>query len=94
MIALNDATALYPSLLTHAYSLTGNMAIAEDIVQDAYLRMCEKPPRATGDSQFRAWMNVVIKNLVVDHFRQAKIEGELNRCQVCGSWETRWACCG
>ena len=95
MIALEDATALYPSLLAYVSGKVDSRTVAEDIVQEAYLRMMERPPRSESTAQFRRWINRVCDNLVVDHYRQPVIESyDIDRCQVCGAYEARCGCCG
>lgn len=101
MIALDDATTLYPSLLIYAYDLTRDRSAAEDIVQEAYLRYCEKPPRGSGPAQVRSWLNKVIRNLVIDHFRRQNAieltvfsDWDGASCLVCGSMDARCSCCG
>jgi len=96
VVALDDATALYSSLLIHAYDLTRDRSVAEDIVQEAYLRYCEKPPRGRGAAQVRSWMNTVIENLATDHYRQAnrlELVWDGSSCLKCGSFDARCACC-
>jgi len=72
LIALDDATALYPSLLRRALELVGNQADAEDIVQTAYLRMCEEPPTTQNATEFKHWMRTTVRNLSVDEHRYRK----------------------
>lgn len=97
MIALNEATGIYPSLLDRAFELVGTQADAQDLVQTAYLRMLEKPPATTDPVKFKHWMCVVMKNIAWDRRR---VEGklvpieDLDQCQVCGSYDARCGCCG
>jgi RNA polymerase sigma-70 factor (ECF subfamily) len=61
--------ALYAFLLR----LSGNPSLAEDLVQETFLRALEKVPRGAGDHP-RAWIFRVARNLLYDHLRRAKRE--------------------
>lgn len=97
MIAINEATGIYPSLLDLALELVGNQADAQDLVQTAYLRMLERPPVTEDAVEFTSWMRTVMKRLAVDRLR---VESRLiplfsdTQCQVCGSYDARCGCCG
>lgn len=41
--------------------------VAEDLVQEAFLRLLTKPPKETDN--LAAWLTRVFKNLVMDHYR-------------------------
>src|SRR4029079_13940214 len=59
---------LRPHLLAVAYRLTGTVADAEDIVQDAWLRW-----DSTSESinELRAWLTTVVSRLSLDRLRSA-----------------------
>jgi RNA polymerase sigma-70 factor (ECF subfamily) len=60
---------LRPHLLAVAYRLTGTIADAEDIVQDAWLRWHKAD---TGDiADLRAWLTTVVSRLGLDRLRSA-----------------------
>ncbi len=54
-----------------AFRMLGTRAEAEDVVQDAYLRLHS---RATEPDNVDAWLFRVVANLAVDRLRRAKIE--------------------
>jgi RNA polymerase sigma-70 factor (ECF subfamily) len=60
---------LRPHLLSVAYRLTGTIADAEDVVQDAWLRW----DRSGGDAivDLRAWLTTVVSRLALDRLRSA-----------------------
>jgi RNA polymerase sigma-70 factor, ECF subfamily len=66
---VDEFEELRPHLLTVAYRLTGTLADAEDIVQDAWLRW----DRAQSDSitDLRAWLTTVVSRLSLDRLRSA-----------------------
>ena len=60
---------LRPQLLSVAYRLTGTLADAEDIVQDAWLRWDGAKADAIDD--LRAWLTTVVSRLSLDRLRSA-----------------------
>ncbi|HTM84867.1 MAG TPA: sigma-70 family RNA polymerase sigma factor [Mycobacterium sp.] len=64
-----EFTALRPHLLGVAYRITGTVADAEDIVQDAWLRW----DAANADQiiDLRAWLTTVVSRLGLDRLRSA-----------------------
>src|ERR1700758_5490558 len=62
--------ALRPHLMAVAYRLTGTVADAEDIVQDAWLRWHSAGGRDT-IADLRAWLTTVVSRLGLDRLRSA-----------------------
>lgn len=58
-----------PHLLSVAYRLTGTVADAEDIVQDAWLRWSTHRGAAVED--LKAWLTTVVSRLALDKLRSA-----------------------
>jgi RNA polymerase sigma-70 factor, ECF subfamily len=71
---IDDFEALRPRLLAVAYRLTGTLADAEDIVQEAWLRW----HGATGEpiADLRAWLTTVVSRLALDRLRSAPMRRE------------------
>ncbi|OUE07501.1 RNA polymerase subunit sigma [Clavibacter michiganensis] len=70
MRALHDAHA--PALQRYALRLTGDPALAEDVVQEALLRAWRSPAiLAEDDESARRWLFTVVRNLVIDDRRSA-----------------------
>ena len=66
---VDEFEELRPHLLAVAYRLTGTMADAEDIVQDAWLRW---DGATTGEiTDLRAWLTTVVSRLGLDRLRSA-----------------------
>src|ERR1700681_4469353 len=69
---VGEFEALRPHLLTVAYRLTGTIADAEDIVQDAWLRWNSAAERDGGQiADLRAWLTTVVSRLGLDRLRSA-----------------------
>ncbi len=66
---VDEFEELRPHLLAVAYRLTGTMADAEDIVQDAWLRW---DGATTGEiTDLRAWLTTVVSRMGLDRLRSA-----------------------
>ncbi len=57
----------YPGLLRHLTFLLGDRAAAEDIAQEAFLRLFDRPPRKGGDP--KAWLHAVAVHLSYNYLR-------------------------
>ena len=66
---VDEFEELRPHLLAVAYRLTGTVADAEDIVQDAWLRWDGSGSDAIND--LRAWLTTVVSRLGLDRLRSA-----------------------
>lgn len=66
---VDEFEELRPHLLAVAYRLTGTMADAEDIVQDAWLRWNGATTAEITD--LRAWLTTVVSRLALDRLRSA-----------------------
>ncbi|QLL08483.1 sigma-70 family RNA polymerase sigma factor [Mycobacterium vicinigordonae] len=76
---ISEFEALRPHLMSVAYRLTGTVADAEDIVQDAWLRW------STQDGaihDLRAWLTTVVSRLGLDRLRSAVHRREM----YTGNW--------
>lgn len=57
-------------LFRYASRYTGDADLAEDVVQDAFVRLAEKPPR--DDTQLRAWLYRVTTTIAIDALRSTR----------------------
>ncbi len=65
---VNEFEAARPHLMSVAYRLTGSVADAEDIVQDAWLRWDAHDDEI---ADLRAWLTTVVSRLGLDRLRSA-----------------------
>jgi RNA polymerase sigma-70 factor, ECF subfamily len=65
---VTEFEALRPHLMSVAYRLTGTVADAEDIVQEAWLRWDRQD---TAITDLRAWLTTVVSRLGLDRLRSA-----------------------
>jgi len=66
---IDEFEELRPHLLSVAYRLTGTIADAEDVVQDAWLRWDGAEAGEIND--LRAWLTTVVSRLALDRLRSA-----------------------
>lgn len=67
----------YKKLRNFAYSLTRNMALSEDIVQDVFVKIIEKPEMFVSSRRFNTWVYTVTANSWKNHSRN-----EANRIKI------------
>jgi RNA polymerase sigma-70 factor (ECF subfamily) len=76
-------------LWAYVYRVTGHAADADDIVQEAYLRLLRAGPAAADDEQRRRFLYRVASNLVVDRWRKesrtAQIEARTVKLRATGA---------
>jgi len=60
-----------------AWKLVGNRADAEDIAQDAFLRLYRGISSLRGDSRVATWLYRTVSNLAIDHLRRQKLKRKI-----------------
>ena len=50
-------------------SVTGDMAAAEEIMEDVFFRLAVKKPKFKGRSTFKTWLYAIGRNAALDHAR-------------------------
>ena len=71
-----ELVRLLPRFRRFAYSLTGRMADADDLVQTACERALERFSQRVPGSRLDSWMFRVIKNAFIDAIRKHKVRGD------------------
>jgi RNA polymerase sigma-70 factor, ECF subfamily len=77
-----DDVQLRPLLFSIAYRMTGSVTEAEDLVQEAFLRVHDAEQRGTEIESPRAYACAVVTRLSIDHLRSARVRRE----QYVGEW--------
>src|SRR5438874_4654487 len=73
-----------------AYLLTGDRAMAEDLVQDAFVRLAGRLTHLRDPGAFEAYLRRTVVNLANSHFRRRKVErAYLERTQASPDATTR-----
>ena len=66
---------LMPKIYAHAYHRLGNIADAEDVTQEAFLKLWKFAPKWKQDrAQVSTWLYRVVSNLCKDRYRRATLE--------------------
>lgn len=60
-----------------AWRLTGNHTEAEDIAQEAFLRLYSSLPEFRGDSRVSTWLYRTTTRLAIDHLRRERLKRKL-----------------
>lgn len=63
-----------PEALRLAYLLTGDRELAEDLVQDAFVRLAGRLLHVRDPGGFHAYLRTTMVNLTRSHFRRAGVE--------------------
>lgn len=62
----------FATLVRHATYIVASRDIAEELVQEAFIRLMTKPPRE--QARVGAWLRTVVNNLALDYVRRVKVE--------------------
>lgn len=60
------------ALFQYCRQLTRNSAVAEDLVQEVFMKVLQKASYFKGDGSVRAWMFTIAHNLTFDYLRTVK----------------------
>ena len=67
---------LMPKIYAHAYYRLGNTSDAEDVTQEAFLKLWKVAPNWKQDkAQVSTWLYRVVSNLCKDRYRRTTLEG-------------------
>jgi RNA polymerase sigma-70 factor, ECF subfamily len=78
----NDETDLRPLMFSIAYRMTGSVAEAEDLVQEAHFRLARARQSGVIVESSKAYLAATTTRLAIDHMRSARIRRE----SYVGSW--------
>ncbi len=60
-------------LWAYIYRICGDAHLAEDLLQESYLRFLQKPPRDSGESQTRSYLYTIATRLNHDRWKRVKV---------------------
>ena len=63
----------YNSVYNLAYRLCNNRDDAEDVVSEAFIRVCNALPGFRGDANFSTWLYRIVKNVFLDERKKQRI---------------------
>jgi RNA polymerase sigma-70 factor (ECF subfamily) len=61
-------------LWSYLYRMTGDAAVADDLLQKSFFRFLRAKPVVESDEHLRRWIFRTATNLALDHFRESKRE--------------------
>ncbi len=67
-----------PALRNYVARAMGNVSTADDVVQEAYLRLLRRPLPTTDPQELRRYVFRVASHLITDHWRRHKHEADLS----------------
>lgn len=67
----------YRHVYTQAFRLVGDRQEAEDVAQEAYLRVHRGLAGFRGDAQFETWLYRIVSNAAMSHLRKRRRFGDL-----------------
>ena len=59
-------------------SIVNNMSLAEDIMQDTFVKLAIKKPVFRGKSSFKTWLFTIARNCAIDHIRKIQKISDLS----------------
>lgn len=59
-------------------SIVNNMTMAEDIMQETFVKLAIKKPAFKGKCSFKTWLFTIARNCAVDHLRKEKKFSDLS----------------
>jgi len=65
-----------PRIFSFLARLTGRRALAEDLLQETFLRLCRFAPRLAPDTRIELWLYTVARNLARSHFRWSVVDAD------------------
>lgn len=68
---------MHDKLLAFILKKIPDKAIAEDILQEVFVKIHEKIATLTDDTKLQAWIYQITRNLIVDHYRALKKGNDL-----------------
>ncbi len=79
------------AVFTFLVRLTGNYHLAEDLLQETFMRVYRGRDAYQPSGKFRAWLFTIARRLVVDHYRRERIvwEQEPEAIEAAGHAEHR-----
>jgi RNA polymerase sigma-70 factor (ECF subfamily) len=72
MVGKDRFTKHIPRLQAFATALTGDAALAEDLVQEAYLRALRAKQMPIEEAAIRSWMFKILRHAFIDHLRRQR----------------------
>ena len=89
-----DESAMYElveryndGLVLYLCGFVNSLSVADELAEDAFVKLCLKRPRHRGLSPFKTWLYAIGRNLAIDYLRRAAREKHvpLHEASLAGS---------
>ena len=67
-------------LMLYLRTFTGDIHTAEDIAEDAFVKIAVKKPRYNGKASFKTWLYRIAGNMAIDHLRKRRENVPIDDC--------------
>ena len=67
----NIITDYKDGLILYLNTLVGNIALAEDLAEDTFVRLFTRKPRDKGTGSFKTWLYTIGRNMAISYLRKA-----------------------
>ena len=57
-------------LILYLNSFVNNISVADELAEDAFVKLGVKKPRYTGKSSFKTWLYAIGRNVAIDYIRK------------------------
>ena len=57
-------------LILYLNSFVNNISVADELAEDAFVKLGVKKPRYTGKSSFKTWLYAIGRNIAIDYIRK------------------------
>lgn len=57
-------------LILYLHSFVGDLHLAEELAEDAFVKLGTRRPRDRGKAAFKTWLYTIGRNLAIDHLRR------------------------
>lgn len=69
---MNNFLPHYKYAKNQANKITNNRELAEDLVQDVFLKICKNKTELIGHKNFKGYLSLAIRNQYINHYRKYK----------------------
>ena len=65
-------------LTLYLYSLTQDLSLAEELMEETFVRLVVKKPRFTAEHAFKTWLYTIGRNAAIDEFRRSRRRADVS----------------
>ena len=69
-------------LILYINGITGDISLAEEIMEEAFFRIVTKRPKYNGKSSFKTWLYAIGRNVAIDYLRKSNRDMPISDTQL------------